>query len=1108
MLHVHSEFSSLDGLSTVDEIAQRTLECGFPGGALTDHGVVAGHLDFEKAMLKHGLNPVFGCELYHGLITNPKGERDQAHLIALAMTDEGLKNLWRLTDRTSRQDHFHNVGRVFWDDIKDLHEGIVFTSACALGLSAKGVVQEDYTALEQYLNLLGHDFCIELSTYPGDRAFEDGTNQQLINERLWHFANEHGVRVTYGDDGHYAFLRQFPQHDLYLALQTGQTIFTHEEERTQFHPEGAVCMKDEAMVREALHYLPKSAVDEAIVNTRELVERATARTPEVRAHLPMFVPNECPWLNPTQQKLEVEELFIRLVVEGVHERYGKPCLREDVWDRVGYEVEILIHDNIHHYFLMGWDEIQACDDMGISRGPGRGSSAGCIVAYVLGITDVCPLHYGLIFERFWNSGRTDGFPDIDSDFSKRGRGRIIKYLSTRYGRDKVTAIGTVGRLKPKSVCDKLWRGLGISEQECNELKAIVGKTHDIEIHGVDQIGWSPKLEPGKVIYVEEDVGPEIEAWIDAGGKKRDFRRRYVDMCRLLCSRVSQYGVHASGIAICDDEIAPWAPAYRRGGKGDEGVPATQFAMDDIDRLHIIKLDVLGLRTLDTLDEWTAMVKERGIDVKWSGLDMKHHPDGMWDLLGAGYTAGDFQIETSYPTRLCELLEPHSVSDLAVIVALDRPGPIGDGTADRFIARRQGQEAVTYAHPRLEELLRPALTETLGLFVYQEQIIHYFNALGYTLSESDAVRKILGKKKPEKMNPLHDGTGEWEGRGYIEMTHAAGVPEKAAEGVWRGIERFASYSFNKSHAVCYGVIAFRCAYAKYYGPGQFYAACMRTVEGDKRKEMLPPYVNEARRLGLEVYPPDILRSRAQAAVDEDNNIWMGFSDVKGVKTGGPWLDYYRSQCDLNSPEQFTESFEAINKEYLKQKKASQKARLKGEEDPFPDLEAKSPKQKLGAGKIEAIVRVGAWDSIVGSRYSVMEKQQIEDELLEVILTDVSKEAFAANISEIETCDDYHNARLPWAKKFEAGEDRNHFRYRLPGVITGVEEKRARISGLSFGVVTIGYGPDELTFTVWHKKWKGDKFLFKMRTPGIFTILHRPPNEYGEQYTFEHGHILKP
>ena len=1114
-LHIHSEYSSLDGLSTVDEIADRLVEIGAPGGALTDHGVVAGHLDFEKAMIAKGLKPVFGCELYHGLRPDASGERDQAHLIALAMTDEGLLNLWRLTDRTSDQRHFHNVGRVLWEDIRDLHDGIVFTSGCSLGLVSRGIINDDHTALHQYLDILGDDFLIELSTYPGDKPFKDrdltgeAVTQRLLNEALWNIAQERGLRVVYGDDGHYAFPNQWPQHNLYLALQSGDSLFTPIEERSQYHPPGAVMIKDEATVRENLSYLPKQAVDEAIANSLEICERANARTPEVRPHLPMFVPEECPWLNPMQQKLEVEELFLQLVVEGVRWRYGDNA-SEEVWDRVGYEVETLINDNIHHYFLMGWDEIQACDDMGVSRGPGRGSSAGCIVAYVLGITDVCPLHYGLIFERFWNSGRADGFPDIDSDFSKRGRQRIIDYLRRRYGSDKVTAIGTVGRLKPKAVCDKLWRGLGISEQECNELKAIVEGTHDLEIHGVDQIGWSREHEPGKVIYVEDDVGDEIEEWIEKGGsdKKIELRRNYVTMCRLLCSRVSQYGVHASGIAICDEEIARWAPAYRRGGKGDEGVPATQFAMDDIDRLHIIKLDVLGLRTLDTLDEWTAMVKERGINVQWSGLDMKEHPTELWDQISDGFVAGVFQMEKPYPKRLCELMRPRSVNDLVVINALNRPGPIGDGTADHYIARRTGREQVTYIHPRFQELMAPYLTETLGLFVYQEQVIHYFNALGYTLQESDAVRKIMGKKKPEKMNPLHDGEGEWDGRGYLEMTAKAGIPERPAQSIWEGIARFSSYAFNKSHAVCYGVLGFRCAFAKYYGPGQWYAACMRTAEGEKRKEQLPGYINEARRLGLEVYPPDIVRSRAQATADDDNNIWFGFSDVKGVKTGGPWMEYYREECDTSSPEAFTESFEAINSAYLKQKEARRKAQLKGEPDPYPHLEPKSPKQKLGAGKIAAIARVGAWDSICGTRYSVVEKQAIEEELLEVILTDVSEEAFEANASEIETCDDYANALVPWAQKIQPGEERDYFRYKLPGVIGGIEEKRARLSGLSFGVVTINYGPDQLEFTVWNKKWKSHKFLWRMRTPGIFVILHKAPNEYGEQYTFESGHILKP
>lgn len=1110
-LHNHSQFSSLDGLATADEIAQRCVDIGAEHCGLTDHGVVAGHLEFAKLLPQYNIKPVFGCELYHGLERGVKGKRDQAHVIALAMTDEGLRNLWRLTDGTARAESFHNVGRIFWEDLEKYREGLVVTSACALGLVPKAIMQDDYEALNRYLEIFKDDFYIEIHTYPYDKNFDDRdadgepVNMRSINQALVAVAQERGVPLVYANDAHYAFPEQAAQHDMYLALQTGQNIYTPIEDRTMWHPPGALSIHDEDQVRDALAYLPASVVDEALDNSVVLGERANAQLPGVRRHMPTFIPGDGPFGTPASIRMSAEEWFMRHVVDGIFRRYGK-APSDEVWKRVEYEVETLINDGIHHYFLMGWDEIQFCDQEGIIRGPGRGSSAGCIVAYALGITDVDPLHYGLIFERFWNSGRADGFPDIDSDFSQARRHEVIEYLKDRWGHDKVQAIGTVGRMKPKATIDRLWKGCAMTLSEATELKAIVGGTRDIEIHGVDQIGWTRELEPGKVIYVEEEVGEEIHRWVGTSEK----RQRFVEMCEATCSRVQLYGIHPSGVVISDVKLDDELPVYRRGGK--LGIPATQFPMDDVDKLQFIKLDVLGLRTLDTIDQWDKLVAEKGIKVEWSGLDIKSHPDGLWDMLHDEYTAGIFQVESGYPKRLCGLMNARSVEDLAVIVALNRPGPIGDGVPDRYIARRSGEEQVSYIHPRLEELLGPNLAPTYGLFVYQEQVIRYFNDLGYTLSEADAVRKILGKKRPEALQALHDGVEEWEGRGYVEVAHAAGVPEKAAESTWQGLERFASYSFNKSHAVCYGVIGFRCLFAKYYGPAQFYAACLRTVDGDKRKEMMPPYVNEARRLGFEVYPPDIAKSQGAATVDDDGNVWLGFGDVKGVGESGDYMTELRDKFDYSTPETFYASFEVLNDEYLKQKKAYAKALTMGGEAEAPD--PKSPKQKLGANKIAAIYQAGAWDSLVPTTIPIAEKQQLEEELLGVILTDFTKEAFEANAEEIAGCDTYADVKRPWDEKTwdaaataEVDADAE-FRHKLPGIVTDVQEKRGKKSGKSFGIVTIEYGPDQLEFLVFNQKWRSHKFLFKMRTPGIFVLRHTAPTEYGEAYQFDKGHVLKP
>jgi DNA polymerase-3 subunit alpha len=1134
-LHVHTMYSNLDGFSTPDEVGDRAVQIGACACGCTDHGLVTAHLDFAKAMISRGIKPVFGSELYHGLkATGFKGrERDQSHLIALAMTDEGLRNLWCLVDRTSQYDHFHNVGRVFWDDLRDLHKGIHFTSACALGMVPQALLLGDTGPLNQYLDLLGDDFSIEISTYPSEIKFadqdsDDSFDQRLINEALVQVAQERGIMMTYGDDGHYAFPAQAQIHDAYIARQTGQSIFTPVEERKMYHPPNALVIKDEAMVRENLWYLGDNVVNEILANTAELAEKVDAQLPDVRRHLPVFMPNKCPWLESEAKTLTPEELFIDLVTVGITERYGEDA-REEVWDRTFYEVDTLIRDGIHHYFLMGWDEMQIANSLGIERGPGRGSSAGSIVAYALGITDVDPLHYDLIFERFWNSGRAKGFPDIDTDFSRARRQEMITALKDRHGADHVVAIGTTGYLKPKATIDKLMGALGITYKEADELKEIVGKTTKIEILGHEQIGWNPELEPGKKYYVKRDCGDEIEEWIKAGAlpkvfsedveewledpnDREDLRRYFVEVCEHCCSRVSQYGIHASGLVVCDEAFASIVPTYRRGGK-ENGQPATMFDMSEVDALMIVKLDVLGLRTLDVLEYWRdAMRDKQDVAIKWSGLDLEEHPQEMWDMLAQGFTAGIFQVEDGYGKQLCKALRPSSVLDLSAIGALNRPGPIQAKIPDHYIARRNGVEEVTYIHPRFEELMSEILRETYGLFVYQEQIIRYFNALDFTLGESDAIRKIMGKKKPEQMDAVRDGLDEWEGRGYLDMAVKAGIPLEVAQTIWNDLEGFADYCFNKSHSVAYGIVGFRTLYAKYYGASEFYAACIRSLDpstdGDKRKTLLPQFVNECRRQKINVYGPDIRYSMGYPWVTEEDDLYFGFCDIAGVRSSGEFVADLRDKYNLPTEDStiFTEAFEAFNEDWNKEKKRAVKA---GE---IATTE-KSPKMRLNVKKLAALVDAGTFNDLTQEQFgeiselSMSQRQAIEAEFLGVVLSDNVAEVMEANADKIAELDDYTDLLMTYESKVTTDEEQDAIEYMIPGCVSQIVEKYTRKSNEQFGIITVEYEGQEATFMVWPREWKNKRSLFKIRTPGIFTILHKPATQYGESYVFQSGKILK-
>jgi DNA polymerase-3 subunit alpha len=1109
--HNHSQYSQIDGLSTCKEIVDRAVEMGCEAIGLTDHGVVAGHLDFAKECDKAGIKPLFGCELYHGTRIGEKlgNKRDQAHLIALAMTDEGLRNLWRINDAAAQEDYFHHVGRTNWENLEKYKKDIVFTSACPLGLVAKGIIKDDFSALNRYLDIFGDDFLIELTTYPGDAEFNDKDSDEPIrcadlNHALLDIAQERGLRVIYGDNGHYARKDQWAAHDAYVAKSTGDSIYTPPSERKMFHPEGALCIKTEEEVRKALSYLGESVVDEALETSVWLGRRADATLPEVRRHLPVFIPNDCPWVEENKyEDDEADKLFIDLVEQGMYTRYGDSP-SERVVDQTIKEAEIFVNAGLHHYFLLGWDVFQFCKNAPgrpIEVGPGRGSSAGCIVAFELGITDVDPLPYDLIFERFWNPGRAKGFPDIDSDFEQGRRKEVKEYLTRRWGHDRVRSIGTVSRMTPKALVDMLGRPCGLHDEEMSELKKIIENTPDLEILGADQIGWDSKNDPGKPIYVTEptedydhDTGKQILDWVDDQPQSRhEILDRFLDFCSILCNRVSNYGVHASGIVISDVDLPDIAPC-RFAGSPTQRIPVTQFAMNDIEDLMLIKLDALGLRTLDVLADWKAQMKEtHGIEIDWSQLEWEDHPKELWEMLWT-MTAGVFQVEEGFASKLCKELHPSSVEALSKIGATNRPGPIRSGAPESFIRIHQGLEEKKFDHPFLEDVT----DVTDGWFLYQEQVIRFFSKMGYSESDADAVRKILGKKQPEKWDAIYYGKDEWEGKSYQMMTEKNGIDKKSADVIWRKLKDFGKYSFNKSHSVAYGTIGFRCAYAKYWGTSEFYIACIRNVDKQKKAKRIPRYINEARRWGIKVYGPDIERSKVQVSTYE-NDLYFGFNDIHKVsEQGGALICELREhgEVDLTSPEALSEFLEEQGKIRTKENTRRKKAME-------PKLEGKSLKQQLTSEQIRNLYTAGAWERVEDYPTPMREMQEREKEMIGVILSDNAADAFSANADIIDECDLYDEVLEPYS-----GED---MKFRVPGVITSVRPttvKKGPNKGQSMGIVTIEYDGKEIDFAVFHDKWVSSKFLWNERTPALFVINHslnKKNNKPG--YNFESGQILK-
>ena len=1001
-IHNHSEYSALDGLATCREIAIRCQEIGCNCCGITDHGTVSGHLEFAKTMAEYDIKPIFGCELYHGVKTEfAKQERDQAHFVAGARTDEGLKNLWRLVDDASTNYRF--VGRVNWDMLRKRSEGLFATSGCIQGLVAQGVMKGDpYEPLNKYLDIFGDNFYIEIHTYPGEE-------HMALNTILVGIAQERGIPLVYATDAHFASPDQYELHDAFVAMQTGENVYMPVEERKMWHPK-SLYIQDEAQIRESFSYLPESAVDEALRNSQELADKCNASLPKINRHLPTFIPKDCPW---TEEDVSAGELFFNLVEEGIERRYGVNA-DEHIWNRVQREMEVFLEAGLEHYFLQAWDFCEFCNKNGIKRGPGRGSAAGAIVSYALGITDIDPMKYGLIFERFYNPGREDGFPDIDNDFPVAERKRVRQYLMDRWGAGNVRTIGTITRLKPKSALDKTYKACNVTWDEKEELKKIVDQVPDIDILGADSIGWSEQVDPGKTIYVMDHVGDEIRAWAN-----NDRRRYWVDIVETITCRISGYGVHPSGVVVSDGPLNDELPCmYNRA----QEVQVTCFPMTDVDKRMFVKQE-------------------------------------MWEMLDQGLTLGVFQIEKGYARQLCKQFKPRSIEDLGIIVSLNRPGPIRSGAPESFINRRNGDEAVSYDHPILEDILEP----TYGWFLYQEQVIAFFNKLGYSLSESDAVRKILGKKKPEQMIELYEGKGEWEGRGFVTVCQENDIDKKTLNIIWNKLEDFAKYSFNKSHAIAYATIAFRTLYAKYTAPAEFLLACIRT-----NSEAAGEYVSEGRRMGISVSPPDILKSEYDIAV-VDGKIMFGFLNVKGVgKATAYKLVELRDKYDVSSPEKLQFAIDVEQDEWDWAKNAAKKEGV-----PFKQ---RSPRQTVPANRIPTLFEAGAWDNYEDRDISLPERQKLERQLLGVIITDETSEIFAINRDIIEECDPYSD--------FEYAEE--SLTLRVPGIVATIDEKRTKRDGSAMGIVNIEYEGDAVEFVVFPKDWANYKFLWKEMTPAIFSL----------------------
>lgn len=1023
-VHNHSEFSALDGFSTVKEIASRIENIGAPGAFLTDHAVIAGWRPFAKEMYSRGLIPGFGIEAYQAgthrkVAPDNRKSRDQNHLILLAKNEEGVKNIMRMSDEANRSG-FYYVPRVDWELLEKHKEGVIATSACVSGIVSQGIKNSDRSAIYKFVEIFGDDFFIEIHTYP--EKFQHDLNKELSS-----IAQEMGIPMVYANDAHYACKEDYPYHEVMLCMQMGKKI---EDTDRMSHPP-ALYIMDENDVKEKLFYLDKNIVDEAINNSDLLLETCRdAKLSEPRMHLPVFVPREV-----TEDKNN-DSMLVRLVEDGLIRRYGE--ITEEIESRAIYEIETIVDAGLTDYFLITADFCKWADDEGIERGPGRGSAGGCLVAYALGITDVDPIKYDLYFERFYNAGRDEGLPDIDIDFEPSRRAELDEYLRQRYGANHVVPIGNHIRMKPKAAIDKIAKVLSIPFGDTEKIKKIIDTIPDIGIMSADQIGWEA-ADGIKVAVLEDnravqELSPYMEKYPEL-----------FDCAKIIGGRISNYGIHASAIVISDVDIREELPTMFRALKDDVGskgkrMLATQIEMREVEECGFPKFDRLGLRNLDTLKMVNTIT---GGNWRYQDIDWESLPEDFWQLIDKGWTLGLFQVEDGNARRIGKRLKPRSILDLAAIVSLNRPGPLRSGVVDRFIARRNGDDDISYPH----SILEPILKETYGDFLYQEQVIAYFRAIGYDMKEADGIRKMLGKKLVIEM--------EREYPRYLDRALNY-MSEGDAKRIWDLIEDFSKYSFNKSHAVAYAIILARTMYAKWKYPVEFFISSIQTNPAE-----VGAYIREAVLMGMKINPPDINNSDVEIA-QKDGEIWFGLKNIKWV--GEDAAQWIVDHAPYSSVDDFRNRHASAQKEWEDNK------------------DGKSPKQIVRSNVIDILINAGAFDRLEPREISKQDRMNLEVELLGFAVTNQNSDII-----------EKHRERLDSYEIPESIEEMVGSVINLPGVISEVKEVTTK-RGSKMGVVKIDWNGSQNEFVVFSKSnfdnsdlWNEYRtWLLKVNTVGIFTV----------------------
>ncbi len=855
-LHNHSHYSLLDGACRIDDLVAAAVENQMDSLALTDHGVMFGAIEFYQKCDKAGIKPIIGVEAY----VAPRGRKVKSldrggvsdtsyHLVLLAKNDTGYKNLMYLVSMGFLEGFYYRP-RIDKELLRSHHEGIIASSACLKGEVAHKALNQGFEAAveaaREYRDIFGDDFYLEVQNH-GIPEEDEARKAVFEISRLL------DIPVIATNDIHYLRREHAMPHDVLICLQTGKD--RDDPKRLRYNTD-EIYFKSETEMRELFPDHP-----EVLDATREVAEKCGLALDFKTIHLPKFeLPEE-------DRKLTLDEYLAKLANEGLRRRYAE--ITDELQQRLDYELDVIHKTGYAGYFLIVWDFIRYARQQGIPVGPGRGSAAGSLVAYCLGITNIDPIKYDLLFERFLNPERVT-MPDIDIDFCYERREEVIEYVRRKYGENNVTQIITFGTMAARAVIRDVGRVLKLSYAEVDRIAKMIPSTLGIKLD--DALETVDELRE----LAEQD----------------EMHRQLIEYSRVLEGLARHASTHAAGVVITPEELTKYTPLYRSPSTGDV---TTQYDMKCLESIGVLKMDFLGLRTLTVIDHTLQALKKRGIEIDIDNIPLDD--PATYEIFCRGETTAIFQFESNGMREYLRKLKPQSIVDLIAMNALYRPGPMD--MIDEFIARKHGKQKIEYLHPRLE----PILKETYGIIVYQEQVMRIASELaGFSLGKADILRRAMGKKKADLMAQMR--------KEFVEGAQKNGVERKIAEEIFNLMDRFARYGFNKSHAACYSVVAYQTAYLKAHYPAEFMAATMTSEMGSTDRIVF--FMEECKRMGLEVLPPDVNASEANFTVVEGKirfglgaikNVGMGAiqSIVEARRKGGPFTTIFDfcSRVDLRA-----------------------------------------------------------------------------------------------------------------------------------------------------------------------------------------------------------------